>query len=91
MAWVASLSIGGVSGWRLPNADVNGDGSVVDCFGGGVSGCADNEMGFLYWEEGITRATPSPFHFVSLYYYSSTVHIGPLVAYGSSTSSTAAR
>jgi len=77
MAWVASLSIGGVTGWRLPNADVNGDGSVVDCSGGGVSGCADNEMGFLYWEEGITAATPSPFDVRSTFYWSGTEYLGP--------------
>jgi hypothetical protein len=33
----------------------------VDCYGGGVSGCADNEMGFLYWEGGISFAAPVPF------------------------------
>jgi len=60
-AWAAGLSIGGVSGWRLPSADVNEDGTVVDCDGGGVAGCEDTEMGFLYWEEGITDATPGPF------------------------------
>lgn len=60
-SWAAGLTIGGISGWRLPSADVNGDGVVVDCTGGGVAGCADNEMGYLYWEEGITGAAPTPF------------------------------
>ena len=60
-SWAASLTIGGVSGWRLPSANVNGDSTVVDCAGGGVAGCADNEMGYLYWEEGITAAAPGPF------------------------------
>jgi len=60
-AWVEGFSLGGVSGWRLPSADVNGDGVVVNCFGGGVVGCEDNEMGYLYWEEGITPTTPGPF------------------------------
>jgi hypothetical protein len=55
-----SLTNGGVD-WRLPSADVDGDGVVVDCFGGGVTGCDDNEMGHLYWEQGITAATPGPF------------------------------
>lgn len=59
--WAASLTIGGISGWRLPHADVNADGTVVDCNGGGAAGCADNEMGFLYWEEGITTVDPNPF------------------------------
>jgi len=60
-SWAAGLTIGGVSGWRLPSADANGDGTVVDCDGVGVTGCADNEMSFLYWEEGITTIDQSPF------------------------------
>ncbi len=55
VALVAGLNIGGVTGWRLPSMDVNGDGTVVECGvgGGGVTGCSDNEMGYLFWEEGI--------------------------------------
>ena len=60
-AWVASLTIASVGGWRLPSADVNGDGTVVDCNGGGVTDCFDNEMGYLFWEEGITSAAQFPF------------------------------
>jgi len=60
-AWVAGLTIGGVNGWRLPSVDVNGDGAVVDCAFVGVTGCADNEMGYLYFEEGIATARPGPF------------------------------
>jgi hypothetical protein len=59
--WAAGLTIGGESGWRLPSADVNGDNVVIDCDGGGIMGCADNELGYLFWEEGITLATPGPF------------------------------
>ena len=61
MTWVAGFKLGGVSGWRLPSADVNGDGTVVNCSSGGVAGCADNEMGFLFWEEGITATAPGVF------------------------------
>ena len=72
-AWVAGLTIGGVSGWRLPNMDVNGDGNVVACHIGGVTGCEDNELGFLYREEGITYFTPSPYtNVLSGPYWSST-------------------
>ena len=46
VAWVAGLTIGTVSGWRLPSADVNGDGSLVNCQGGGVAGWA---TGFRGW------------------------------------------
>jgi hypothetical protein len=60
-AWADGLDIGGITGWRLPSADVNGDNVVIDCDGGGIMGCADNELGYLFWEEGITFDTPSPF------------------------------
>lgn len=59
--YIYNSIIEGISGWRLPNADVNGDGFIVDCFGGGVANCSDNEMGYLFWEEGITSATPGVF------------------------------
>jgi hypothetical protein len=75
LAWVAGLTIGGVSGWRLPNTDVNGDGTVVDCFGGGVSGCEDSEMGFLFWEEGITLSSPGPFSNLQANYWYGTEYI----------------
>jgi hypothetical protein len=60
-AWAAGLTTGGFSAWRLPSADVNGDDVVIDCESGGIMGCADNELGYLFWEEGITFATPGPF------------------------------
>lgn len=87
--WANSLTIGGVSGWRLPSADVNGDGVVVDCTGGGVIDCMDNEMGFLYWEESITSATPGPFSNVQfLGYWSDTESAtDPASAWGFSFSS----
>jgi len=69
VTWAAGLDIDGVTGWRLPSADVDGDGVAVDCRGGGVIGCADNEMGFLYWETGITAATPGPFSNVDSFRY----------------------
>jgi hypothetical protein len=73
VAWVASLSIGGVSDWRLASMDVDGDGNVVNCAGGGVADCADNEMGFLHWDEGITFGAPGPFSNVqSTAYWSGT-------------------
>jgi hypothetical protein len=60
-AWAAGLVLGSASGWRLPSLDVNDDSTVINCAGGGVVGCADNEMGFLFWKEGITCAAPGPF------------------------------
>lgn len=72
VAWTSGLTLGGVTGWRLPSADVNGDGTVINCSGGGVTGCADNEMGFLYWEEGVKWTTPAPFSNVQFGYWSGT-------------------
>lgn len=71
--WVAGLTIGGINGWRLPNADVNGDGIVIDCSLGGVD-CVDNEIGYLFWEEGINASSPGPFNSVpsDSFYWTST-------------------
>jgi len=78
-AWAAGLSyldsVRGVtySDWRLPNMDVNGDNTIVNCSAGSVTGCSDNEMGYLFWEEGITAVMPIPFTNVqSLVYWSGT-------------------
>ncbi len=60
-AWVSGLTIGGIGGWRLPSVDVNGDDTIISCFVVGIAGCSDNEMGFLFREEGITAASPGVF------------------------------
>lgn len=89
--WVTSITVDGITGWRLPNLDVNGDrvfnidvnSSVFDmqflatCLSGDISGCADNELGYLYWVEGITSAAPGPFVNVQPYFYlSENIHSG---------------
>lgn len=67
MAWASTLNLGGVTGWRLPNADVNGDDTVIGCtMLTSEVVCADNEMGFLFWKEGISNTTPGPFQDVTL-------------------------
>ena len=72
--WLSGLTIGGIGGWRLPNADVNGDDIVESCHGGAP--CADNELGFIFNREGITPATPGPFTNVLIEGYStSTEHV----------------
>ncbi len=75
VGWAAGLTVGGVGGWRLPIADRNDDGNVVNCSGGGVAGCADNEIGFLYWEEGITAVAPGPFSNVQSFGYWSATEV----------------
>jgi hypothetical protein len=59
-AWAASLTLGGMSDWRLPttlNLDSTCD-SPVNSTG---FNCTGSEMGYLYYEEGITGAAPGPF------------------------------
>jgi uncharacterized membrane protein len=67
--FVASLSIDGVGGWRLPNMDVDGDSVVCDF-------CPDNELGYLYGAHGITPASPLPFANVQSDYWSGTQQSG---------------
>ncbi|PTQ76734.1 putative secreted protein with PEP-CTERM sorting signal [Nitrosomonas oligotropha] len=89
--WVNSINIDGITGWRFPNLDRNGDrvfnvdvnSGVFDmqfndtCFNGNTSGCSDNEMGYLYWVEGITPATSGPFMNIQPYLYiSENIHSG---------------
>lgn len=75
IAWVAGLTIGGVSGWRLPSADVNGDNTVIDCTGGGVTGCTDNEMGYMFWERSVNSVFEGVFSNVEQFgYWSSTIY-----------------
>ena len=80
-AWVSGLTISGVSGWRLPSVDVNGDDNIVNCSPGGVVGCIDNEMGYLYYEEGISSLAPGPFSNI----VSGTLSNGASSSYWSST------
>lgn len=71
VAWAESLTLGAVSGWRLPSMDVNGDGVAVNCNDGDTGGCADNEYAYLYWVEGFTSANRGPFEDVQDWYYNS--------------------
>ncbi len=76
--WAAGLTIGGVSGWRLPNMDVGSNSVVVDCKSVSVSqaACLDNELGYHYSYNGIRPGGPNalPFAQVSVTaYWSSTV------------------
>ncbi len=49
-SWYSSLTVGGYTDWRLPTAESG-------CTGFGCSG----EMANLYYNEGITYASPGPF------------------------------
>ena len=81
MTWAASLNIDGVTGWRLPNMDINNDGTIVDCSSGTQATCKDNEYGHLYYYgagttlfDGVTSANPGPFSNIQPFlYWSNTV------------------
>ncbi len=73
-AWVSGLTIGGISGWRLP-ATIQPDASCSTQTGGNGSGlgCTGSEMGHLFNVDGITAATPGVFSSVqSIIYWSGT-------------------
>ncbi len=70
-AWIVGMNSAnhlGFNDWRLPDMDINDDDTIINCFGGGVSGCSDNEYGHLFWETGITAASPgtAPNNFTNL-------------------------
>jgi hypothetical protein len=73
--WAAGLTIGGVTGWRLPSVDVNGDETVVACSGAPELACRDNEMGYMFYQNGVTTGSPNPFtDLQSNFYWSGTEH-----------------
>jgi hypothetical protein len=72
-AWVDDLTIAGIGGWRLPKADANGDGAIVNCANASLAECLDNEMGFLYWQEAVSQSNQRVFSDIfSAQYWSET-------------------
>ncbi len=80
-AWAASLTINGVSGWRLPNLDINDDNAIINCGTSTQAACMDNEFGHLFHYgagttlgSGVTDISPGPFSKVqNAAYWSGTV------------------
>jgi len=80
VTWAAGLDIDGVTGWRLPSMDVNGDDAIVNCTSDQAA-CKDNEYGHLFnygagtvFGSGITASSSSSFSNVqSFSYWSGTV------------------
>ena len=65
----STTTIGGISGWRLPSMDVNGDGSIIDCSISSQAVCTDNEYGHIFYYgagttfgDGIKVTSPGPFN-----------------------------
>lgn len=53
--WAAGLTLGGVSGWRLPYVSVAAGagpytGSLVDCSTATEMACRDNELGYMFYQ-----------------------------------------
>jgi hypothetical protein len=77
-AWIAAMNTAdylGVNDWRLPSADANADGTIIDCSTDTKSNCRDNDMGYMYWQNHVTSSSPSPFTNVeSASYWSGTAN-----------------
>lgn len=80
VAWADGYSqthsvYGTFDNWRLPNMDVNGDNSIVDCATASAADCQDNEYGYLYYQYGISDTSPGIFTNVrNACYWSGTVN-----------------
>ena len=64
MSWAASLTIGGVSNWRVASMNLDEDPQVFNCSGAGAESeadCKDNEYDHLFSYTGITASSPGPF------------------------------
>jgi len=75
----------GFNTWRLPSMDRNGDHAVVRCNPVySESGCSDNELGYLFWQDGITNSSQSPFSNIQgqQYWSGTTVYIYVNIATG---------
>jgi len=75
VTWANNLVFGGASNWRLPSMDVNGDLVLVDCSTVTESVCRDNEYGYMFYQNGVTKSTAGPFSGIeSQDYWSSTIY-----------------
>lgn len=82
--WADTLTIDGVSGWRLASMDINDDGIIVDCSSDTQAACIDNEYGHLFHYgagtilgSGITAASQGPFIDIAVASYWSSTEYAP--------------
>lgn len=73
-AWVGQLQVDGIGGWRLANMDKNDDQLVVECAAVTEQDCRDNELGYMYFHNGITGTNPGPFNLIGYGYWSNTMY-----------------
>lgn len=72
--WVDNLTIGGKGGWRLPSVGVDGNGTVVDCSTASEADCRDNELAYMFYQNGVNTTTQAPFSdLLGAFYWSETV------------------
>lgn len=76
-AFIQSLNTNnylGRSDWRLPTMDVDANSLVVDCSSASELDCRDNEMGYMYWKNSVSWASPTPIEGLSIFccYWSGT-------------------
>jgi len=82
VAWADSLSFyDGVrdvtwDDWRLPSMDVNGDNTIVNCVSATELACRDNELGYMYHQNGVTPSSNVLFSIIPYaYFWSSTEYV----------------
>ena len=63
--------------WRLADMDVNGDDTIVNCSSASEALCRDNELGYLFYQNGITSSAPGLFTNVQSGYYWSGTEYAP--------------
>lgn len=61
VGWASLYSIDGVTGWRLPNFDVNGDGNIIHCVTDSTFACLDNELAYMVRVNGFYPMNTGPF------------------------------
>ena len=84
VAWADSLSLYDSvrdvtwDDWRLASVDVNNDNTVVNCAIDDELACRDNELGYLFFQNGVSYATPGLFNSIqdNVYYWSGTAYAG---------------
>ena len=47
--------------WRLASMDVNGDNNIVYCSLSTELACRDNELGYMFYQNGVSDFSPGPF------------------------------
>jgi hypothetical protein len=72
LGWINSLNVAGhlgVTGWRLPDVDINADGTAVWCSEVTEAECRDNEYYYIYEHYGIDPTDSGPFENIGDWFY----------------------